>query len=74
MNTLADNLLTRAPTANPATPSNRASNSDFLVGNMAESPGKDPASVPETENTTTDDEGNALGYSAVERSMLGQKK
>ena len=74
MNTLVNNLLARAPTANAATPLNRASNSDFLVGDMAESPGKDPASIPETENTTTNDEVNVLGYLTIGKLMLGQKK
>ena len=44
------------------------------MGKMAESPGKDPASVHKIENMITNDAGNALGYLTIGRLTLGKEK
>ena len=65
------------PAPDSVTPFNRASNSDFLVGDTVESPGEDPASVPGTENPTTEDVGRVLGtrpLGAVDEESVGRRR
>ena len=59
------------------TPFNRASNSDFLGSDTAESAGEDPTSVPGIENPTTEDMGRALGarpLGAVDEEPEGRRR
>lgn len=65
------------PEPDPATPDNRASNSDFLVGETAGPPGADVASAPGIENPTTEDVGRALGarpLGAVDDEPAGRRR
>lgn len=70
-------LAALGPEPDPATPDNRASNSDFLVGETAGPPGADVASAPGIENPTTEDVGRALGarpLGAVDDEPAGRRR
>ena len=69
--------LLAASAPDSVTPFKRASNSDFLGRDTAESAGEDPTSVPGIENPTTEDMGRALGarpLGAVDEEPAGRRR